>query len=89
MQSDEAFVLCRRFGYLHARVLLHKQDAIIDLERRLQILDDSESNAFFLSSRRMDRNADRQSVLAELESRLLEYGAVHSCNHEEDAIGVD
>ena len=74
MHSDREFILFRRFGYLHVRVLLHKQDAIIELEHRLQRLDDSESNAFFLSSRRQDGNLDRQSLIAELESRLLEYG---------------
>ena len=74
MHSDKDFVLFRRFGYLHVRVLLHKQDAIIELEHRLQQLDESESNAFFLSSRRQDGNMDRQSLIAELESKLLEYG---------------
>lgn len=56
------------------RVLLHKQDVISELEQRLNALDNEETNAFFLSSRRKDQNTGRLSVLADLESKLLEYG---------------
>ena len=56
------------------RVLLHKQDIIGELEQRLNALDSEETNAFFLNSRREDQNAERLSLLAELESKLLEYG---------------
>lgn len=72
----------RRFGQLHARVLLHKQDAISQLEQRLNGLDNEETNAFFLNSGRGDQNAARLALLAEIESTLLEYGlSLISCSH--------
>jgi uncharacterized protein DUF6594 len=38
--SDESFMLYRRFGYLQSRVLLDKQDQLGILEKELQELDD-------------------------------------------------
>ena len=74
LQSDRKFVVFRRFGQLHARVLLHKQDVITELEQRLNSFDDEETNAFFLNSRREDKNAERLLILTNLESKLQEYG---------------
>lgn len=37
--SDEEFMLYRRFGYLQARVLLDKQDKLRQLERELDVFD--------------------------------------------------
>lgn len=74
LQSDRNFILFRRFGQLHARVLLHKQDIICELEQRLNRLDNEEANSFFLNSRRNDQNAERRSLLADIESKLLDYG---------------
>ena len=74
MQSDTNFVLFRRFGYLHARLLLHKQDVLIGLEQELNNLDDNDTNAFSLNSRRTDQNTARHNVLTELEPKLIEYG---------------
>ena len=74
MQSDKAFVVFRKFGYLHARVLLQKQDHIVELESKLEEIDNNESNDFFLNTRRMDENQARQTVLTELEKQLPEYG---------------
>ncbi len=76
MQSDKEFVLFRRFGHLHSRIFLHKQDAIICLEQELNELDNNETNAFFLNSRRADQNTARHDVLARLEPKLTEYGKI-------------
>jgi hypothetical protein len=57
-------------------VLLHKQDIVSELEQRLNAVDSEETNAFFLTSRRKDQNAERLSLLADLESKLLEYGSL-------------
>lgn len=76
MQSDREFVLFRRFGHLHARILLHKQDAIVYLEQELNELDNNDTNAFFLNSRRADQNEARHNVLAKLEPKLIEYGKI-------------
>ena len=73
MHSDTQFILFRKFGQLHARILLHKQDVLVELEQRLNNLDNDETNAFFLSSRRSDENAERLTLLDELEIKLKEY----------------
>ena len=74
MQSDKDFVLFRRFGQLHARILLHKQDSIIALEQELNYLDTTDNNAFSLQSRRSDGNSARHEILAKLDGMLKEYG---------------
>ena len=74
MQSDKKFILFRRFGNIHVRLLLHKQDDISMLEKKLDELDNNDTNAFFLNSRRADQNAERHAVLTELESKIKEYG---------------
>lgn len=61
---------------MHARLLLHKQDALIELEQRLNDLDNNDTNAFSLNSRRSDDNTVRLALLDELEIKLKDYGKV-------------
>lgn len=44
LDSDDQFSVYWRFGYLHSRLLLHKQDELRGLEDRLQILDNLDLN---------------------------------------------
>lgn len=37
--SDESFMLYRRFGYIHSRLLLYKQDELRELEASLHNMD--------------------------------------------------
>lgn len=74
MASDKNFAIFRRFGELHARLLLYKQDELVQLEQRLQDLDTAEQTPYFLSSRRDDTNIDRKALMAEIEARLPAYG---------------
>ena len=76
MHSDKDFVLFRRFGQLHARILLHKQDTIIGLEQELNTLDSTDNNAFALQSRSSDGNSARHAILAKLDGMLKEYGKI-------------
>ena len=39
LDSDDSFLVCRRFGWLHSRVLLHRQEELIRLEHCLEELD--------------------------------------------------
>ena len=67
----------RYFGRLHARVLLHKQDELAQLEQRLDELDraESEVNPYFMTTnRRRGDNPQRQALLGEVEGKLKEYG---------------
>lgn len=42
----------RNFGRLHARLLLHKQDQLAEIETRLEQIDLGEPIEFFLASNR-------------------------------------
>jgi hypothetical protein len=77
LNSDNEFVVFRRFGRIHARLLLHKQTVILKLEEKLDAIDEAEENAYKLKSRGADDNVERNQVLVELEARILEYGKTY------------
>jgi hypothetical protein len=56
----------KTFGRAHARVLLHKQDEIAELQDQLDELNRNEINCFHLTSRRRDRSTERKEVLEKL-----------------------
>ena len=74
IHSDKEFTVFRRFGLLHTRVLLRKQDIIQELEQRLDELDTLERNAFYLSARRADPSVERRDLMQTLEAGLVQYG---------------
>jgi len=78
LASDEDFVVMRRLGQLHARVLLSKQDRIVQLEARLNFLDKEEiiSGDQNNGSFRLDamRNKERSWILEKAERELEGYG---------------
>ena len=88
MDSDESFMVYRRFGTVIARLLLNKQDEIAGLEKLLLEMDDADGRDEARESCLMSRTIDdsmppdrddwpktRQEVLRELESRVLEYSS--------------
>src|SRR5439155_27200562 len=77
--SDESFVHYRRFGYLHNRLLLHRQAEIALLEKRLDELDarDVDSDlAFRLHEAEFQEGDDpeQKNLLEKLEEKLKKYG---------------
>ena len=86
MDSDENFMIYRRFGFLHSRILLNKQDELREIEERLDDLDGidsggSKASALCLQSRRKDeirtdvnRRDSRQELLRISEEKLCQYG---------------
>jgi len=73
--SDESFMLYRRFGYLQSRVLLDKQDELRLLEAQLDALDRSEmynepDNLFT----RECQGEQRKKLLSSIEILFCEYG---------------
>lgn len=92
LDSDDAFMLYRRFGSVFSRLLLYKQDEISKMENMLQIMDrydEKNDGERFLMSRvldieRGDRNEKpalwpetRTQLMHKLEQRSLEYGNWH------------
>lgn len=68
------YFLCRRFDKLRARILLLKQNKLSMLEERLEQVDSEEPSPLFLGKSRCDRNAERLSLLSQIEACLADYG---------------
>jgi hypothetical protein len=88
LDSDPNFMLFRRFGFLHARVLLNKQDELRVLEKQLDQVDgeDERENHKLLECRVRDARHQpcggkkgRQALLQDIEKKLTEYGMLFSC----------
>lgn len=72
-------MIYRKFGWLHARVLLHYQDELAELEDELELLDEFHfRNApDRLTSRRKDdtmRGARRKEIVQKINEKLADYG---------------
>ena len=72
-------MMCRRFGFLHTRVLLYRQDELRDLEDQLIRLDaeDKEDNPICLRSRKIDdaqEGSFRAGLIQNIDDKLREYG---------------
>ncbi|KAL9120681.1 MAG: hypothetical protein Q9187_002766 [Circinaria calcarea] len=92
--SDDQFSVYRRFGYLHSRLLLYKQDELRELEDDLQNLDDLDFNGDratqrCLKSREEDDGREerphveaRKSLFSRIEKKALEYGALLQQAHQ-------
>ena len=73
--SDESYMLYRRFGYLQSRILLDKQDELRCLEEQLDELDASE---MYLQADKLFRRGSlgeqRKALLDDIERKFCEYG---------------
>jgi hypothetical protein len=85
LDSDDSFMMYRRFGQLHSRLLLHKQDQLREMEEELFALDRRddklEETQLFIKCRAEDderdpptRGRSRKELLEEIQRTLLEYG---------------
>lgn len=79
LNSDRDLLITRKFGYLHARVLLDLQSEIVSLEEELRGMDeyDAKNNAAALRSRDVNEHRregmTRISLLQKINSRLADY----------------
>ncbi|KAI4219945.1 MAG: hypothetical protein LQ349_008215 [Xanthoria aureola] len=76
--TDPSFLIYRKFGWLHNRLLLYLQDEIVALEYKLNKLDQrtfSHDNEIKLKSRREDFNNPglRQDTIKQITEKLKEY----------------
>jgi hypothetical protein len=83
LDSDENFMVYRRFGYIQARLLLEKQDDLQKLEKKLDEYDENVEQTQAKNSRMRDLKpadaAPRQKILDELEIKFLQYGELKEC----------
>ena len=72
--------MCRKFGFLHNRVLLYRQDELVELERDLVEMDelDKDEDPRALKSRQHDNGRDlpltRKTLINRIDEKLKEYG---------------
>jgi len=82
VNSDENFLIARKYGFLRSRVLLYRQDELSVLEKDLIALDDddNEKRAIALTSRKFDEQTDKDPVysrkvlIQKIDNKLKEYG---------------
>ena len=80
LDSDDNFMVYRRFGFLQTRLLLEKQDTLRVLEKRLDRLDESETigddNEDNLCSRDGDGGdqTERINLMTAIRTAFQEYG---------------
>jgi hypothetical protein len=75
LDSDDNFMIYRRYGYLQSRILLEKQDELRLLEEQLDAIDRSEmyKRPHQLFSR-VHQGDERKGLLAQIEVTFCEYG---------------
>jgi hypothetical protein len=87
--SDDDFFILRRFGTLHARVLLALQDQLTVLESNLSAIDEEASrdeDDYHNGTFREDRFQERVVIVAEIQKKLGQYSKCHvlsSCEFQE------
>ncbi|KAF2640119.1 hypothetical protein P280DRAFT_498897 [Massarina eburnea CBS 473.64] len=77
LDSDESFMVYRRFGFIQARLLLEKQDELRELEEALDRLDKKEEKADFRRPMTRDMKKEhlkpRTQLLEILETKFTAY----------------
>ena len=81
INSDENFMICRKYGFLRSRVLLYRQDELRQLERDLLEADqeDAQDCPLALRSRKTDEERpqdaySRKPLIEKIDAKLKEYG---------------
>lgn len=67
LDSDEGFMIHRRFGFLQSRLLLEKQEELRDLEKKLEKMDKKEAK----DDERWPRTIKPAAILRESRTKLL------------------
>ncbi|KAF5620222.1 hypothetical protein F52700_11542 [Fusarium sp. NRRL 52700] len=76
ISSHESFFVARRFLNVRARLLLLKQNRVVELESKLHKIDRDEDRPLFLGSCQRDQNQDRAKAVAELDEALEDLGKI-------------
>ncbi|KAF2685664.1 hypothetical protein K458DRAFT_416885 [Lentithecium fluviatile CBS 122367] len=80
LNSDENFLICRKYGLLHNRVLLYRQDELRELELELLSMDKAATNTddTMLKCRTREERAsdDRRHLINRIDEKLKEYNDI-------------
>ena len=82
LNSDDNFLIARKYGFLRTRLLLYRQDELSVLEKGLLDLDndDKENRKKALQSRKHDEETDddpetsRMALMGKIDEKLKDYG---------------
>ena len=82
INSDDSFLIARKYGFLRTRLLLYHQDELSVLEKGLLALDDDDKKdrKLALQSRKHDEETDddpedsRKALMRKIADKLKEYG---------------
>jgi hypothetical protein len=84
INSDDSFANFRRFGYLSARVLVHLELELTELEQELDKLDNSDAASDVLKKRLNGYekfhgwNEDQKKLVDKIRRKYIEYGKILS-----------
>jgi hypothetical protein len=81
MNSDENFLICRKYGFLHNRVLLYRQDELRELEQQLLLLDktSNQQDDRVVKSRKAEERLigeEKRVLINEIDDKLREYNDI-------------
>lgn len=88
--SEPSLLICRKFGSLHNRILLHLQDELANLEDQLRSLDKWTAVAVdptnFPSRRLEDSGSERSLLLSQCSDKLAHYDNTLLRLHKKEAV---
>jgi hypothetical protein len=80
MNSDENFLICRKYGLLHSRVLLHRQDELRELEQELLSKDKAtnklDDTMLKCRTREERTSGETSDLINRIDAKLLEYNDI-------------
>ena len=84
LDSDDNFMVYRRFGYLQARLLLEKQQQLSRLEQSLQDLDEQDLHENLITMENIDTEERkvRRELMESIDERFREYGTNRKFSYE-------
>jgi hypothetical protein len=80
MNSDENFLMCRKYGFLHNRVLLYRQDELRELEQEMLALDKNahkvDEKMLQCRTREERISNERRDLINRIDDKLREYNDI-------------
>jgi hypothetical protein len=80
MNSDENFLMCRKYGFLHNRVLLYRQDELRALEQEMLALDKDthklDEKMLQCRTREERTSNERRDLINRIDDKLREYNDI-------------
>ncbi|KAF2107044.1 hypothetical protein BDV96DRAFT_506785, partial [Lophiotrema nucula] len=80
LNADENFLICRKYGFLHNRVLLYRQDELRELEQELLSMDkaayNNDKTMLKCRTREEMKSDDRRALINRIDDKLREYNDI-------------